>query len=291
MNIHIATPDNIRLLANFLAEMNNQKKYHIGFCGEDSLEIYDTLINDFSDLKLDESFIVAYKDSNIIGAIGLDIDLEGGYADVWGPFVKKEDNGLAVKLWQMLIQNVPEEVKKFSFFMNEENKFAMNFALQIEGVCRGSDLVLNISEDKYKIGKVNLDKFSDKYHESFSKHHNEIFPNTYFDAETILNRLNDYNQLILAKEDAFNIKGYVYIEANPKHREGNIEYVGVSKEFRKQGIGKTLITCALNRLFSYQRIEEITICVGEDNIPAVELYRSVGFEVKYKLISYDVLNH
>ncbi|MBM7601532.1 ribosomal protein S18 acetylase RimI-like enzyme [Virgibacillus halotolerans] len=284
----INPPVNVRLLADFLEEMNTQGKYHIGFCGENSSEIYDTLVNDFSDLELDESFIVAYNNFDIIGAIGLDVDLSRGYADVWGPFIREENMELASKLWEKLIQKVPREVKSLSFFINKGNKFAKNFALQNEGIDQGSDLVLKLTKDNYKSKTVNLDHFNDKYHKSFSKLHNEIFPNTYFDANTILSRLNDNNQLILAKENDFNIKGYVYIEANPKHMEGNIEYVGVSKDFRRQGIGKTLITCALNQLFSYQRIEEITICVGEDNISAVELYRSVGFEAKYNLISYDV---
>ncbi|MFB4261229.1 GNAT family N-acetyltransferase, partial [Shouchella clausii] len=84
-------------------------------------------------------------------------------------------------------------------------------------------------------------------------------------------------------------KGYVYIEANPKHMEANIEYIAVSTKLRKQGIGKTLIIGAVNQLFSYCEIKEITICVGGDNLAAVNLYKSVGFLEKYKLISYDIV--
>ena len=62
---------------------------HIGYCGESKEGIYDTLTSDFSDLELANSFLVAYQDEEIIGAIGLDIDLEDRSAEVWGPFVSK----------------------------------------------------------------------------------------------------------------------------------------------------------------------------------------------------------
>ncbi|EZH65616.1 hypothetical protein DH09_15045 [Bacillaceae bacterium JMAK1] len=289
MSLHMTKPASVRELSNFLETMNNQPKHHIGFCGEDSSEIYDTLVNDFSDLPFEDSFVVAYKENEIIGALGLDVDLPRGVADVWGPFIHEEEMGLAVELWNQLIQNVPKEVSKFSFFINKENTFVKQFAIDRKGIERGSDLVLYRKRESFKKKEVQAEPYKNLYSDSFSDLHNQLFPNTYYDAQTIQNRLNDDNQLIIVKENKSSIQGYVYFEASPKHSEGNIEYVGVSETFRKQGIGKRLIIHALNELFSYETIDEITICVEADHQAAIALYRSVGFEVKYHLYSYSVV--
>lgn len=288
VSLHITKPASTRELSNFLETMNNQPRHHIGFCGEDSGEIYDTLVNDFSDLLFEDSFVVAYKEDAIVGALGLDVDLPRGVADVWGPFIHEEEMGLAVELWNQLIQNVPKEVSKFSFFINKENTFVKQFAIDREGTERGSDLVLQRTRESFSKQEVQVEPYRNPYCDSFSNLHNQLFPNTYFDAQTIHNRLNDDNQLIIVTENESTIQGYVYFEANPKHSEGTIEYVGVAEAFRKQGVGKRLIRCALNELFSYESINEITICVEADHQAAIALYQSVGFEVKYQLQSYNV---
>ncbi|WP_440895592.1 GNAT family N-acetyltransferase [Amphibacillus sp. Q70] len=289
LNIDILPPTNIKELTLFLEKINNQKSYHIGFCGEDSEEIYDTLSNDFSDLDLHDSFLVAYHHSTIIGAIGIDIDLQDEHADVWGPFVEGGNKQLAQALWDHLILKTPKEIKAFSFFLNKENQFARDFVLENKGVNEGLDIVLHIARDKYEKRNTNgYETFTAAYRDSFIKLHNQVFPKTYFNANTILSRLNDNHHLFLVKENGTELKGYVYIEASPKHKEGNIEYVAVSDKYRGAGVGKTLITAALNQLFSYQSIEEITICVSGDNVAARQLYQSVGFEEKYHLISYEI---
>ncbi|UTR16313.1 GNAT family N-acetyltransferase [Salipaludibacillus sp. LMS25] len=275
MKILINSPINLRELTVFLERMNNNRMSHIGFCGEDSEEIYDSLMNDFSDLELKDSFLVAYNNSRIVGAIGLDVDFKKGCADVWGPFVEGEDMQIAQKLWENIISKIPNTIKTFSFFMNKENKLVKDFVLQNKGIYQGSDLVLRMTRDRLiNYMPSNVEIYSDPYRESFINLHNEVFPKTYFDANSILSRLNDLNNLFLVTANDSDIKGYVYIEANPKHLEANIEYVAVSKKIRKEGVGKTLIIGAINKLFSYPEVEEITICVGGDNIAAINLSHS-----------------
>lgn len=289
LNIDILPPTNIEELTVFLAKMNNQKISHMGFCGEDSAEIYDTLMNDFSDLNLKDSFLIAYHGSTIIGAIGVDVDLQGKYADVWGPFIEGGNKQIAQALWNHMTLKMPKEIKSFSFFLNKENQFAREFVLENKGVSEGLDIVLNITRDSYEERKPDgYEPFTETYRDSFIKLHDQIFPKTYFRANTILSRLNENHHLFLVTENETEIKGYVYIEASPKHKEGNIEYVAVSNKFRRKGVGQTLITVVLNQLFSYQSIEEITTCVSGDNAAAIQLYQSMGFEEKYQLISYEI---
>ncbi|KMK76248.1 GNAT family N-acetyltransferase [Alkalihalobacillus pseudalcaliphilus] len=288
MNRVLTAPTNIRELAVFLEKMNNQKEFHIGFCGEDREEIFDTLMNDFSDLTVEESFIVAYHDSVIMGAIGFDVDIEGQYAEVWGPFVVNHDHSLAQELWNQLTERMPNEISCFSFFINQENQFVQDFVRENGGVDEGSHMVLDLNRDTYKNDKnSDYEVYAEDYQNSFSQLHNEAFPKTYYDAKTILSRLHENHHLYVVKENEKEIKGYVYIEANPKHQEANIEYVAVNSKYRRQGVGRILIAAALKQIFSYASIEEITICVSSDNTAAINLYRSLGFRVKYELVSYE----
>ena len=84
------------------------------------------------------------------------------------------------------------------------------------------------------------------------------------------------------------LTGYVYIEAEPQHGDGSIEYIAVSDQFRKQGIGKKLLTFAVNQLFTYEEIEEITLCVNNKDESAIKLYQAVGFKVKHELIHFKI---
>ena len=106
--------------------MNAKTSQHIGYCGESKEEIYDTLTSDFSDLELAKSFLVAYQDEEIVGAIGLDIDLEDRSAEVWGPFVSKgymhED--FVNELWEKVTSLSASQVDQYNFFFNVENTFA-----------------------------------------------------------------------------------------------------------------------------------------------------------------------
>ncbi|SHH98800.1 MULTISPECIES: GNAT family N-acetyltransferase [Virgibacillus] len=133
-----------------------------------------------------------------------------------------------------------------------------------------------------------IESYTKKFRSSFKTLHKEVFPETYFNRDMILNRLNESNNLLLAKKNDNEIKGYVYVESNSKHHESNIEYIAVAKEYRKEGVGKSLLIGAINNIFSHPEIEDITICVSGENDAAINLYKSVGLSVKYILNSYDI---
>lgn len=269
--------------------MNAENSSHIGFCGEQREEIYNSLMNDFSDLNIEDSFAVAWSQSKIVGAMGLDFDLGNGTADIWGPFVTDEDPDTAQALWDKVLLKIPQEIKSCTFFVNKANEFAKKFAIQNNAHYSGADMVLTITRSTFTPEAVNASKnIGEKYYNSFARLHGEAFPKTYFNSSTILKRINNHNILSVIEEDESNIKGYVYIEANPEYNEGNVEYIAVSGEARGQGIGKTLLKDALKKLFSYPSIYEVTICVSCENAAAINLYKSVGFKEKYVLDSYDL---
>ncbi|WP_173918619.1 GNAT family N-acetyltransferase [Halobacillus sp. Marseille-Q1614] len=94
------------------------------------------------------------------------------------------------------------------------------------------------------------------------------------DTETI-------NHLFLAAEVDGRIAGFARCEGNHLRRTAHkVEFgVGVLKDFWGYGIGKNLLKEAISWADS-ANIKKITLSVLETNEKAVQLYKSLGFEVE-----------
>lgn len=286
MTFVIESPRRTKDLATYLAKMNTETSQHIGYCGEAIEEILDTLTSDFSDLDLANSFMVAYEKEEIIGAIGLDIVLEERSAEVWGPFVNDEliHTDLVNELWEKVTALSASRVDRYNFFLNCENEYAKQFSISHGGKSQGRHTVLAAKKSEWeKIVEGGVKEYNSAYKDDFVELHEQAFPSTYFSAQTIFGRLSEENQLFITASDE-QLTGYVYIEADPQHGEGSIEYIAVSDRFRRQGIGKKLLTFALDKLFAYEDIKEISLCVDNGNEKAIRLYLAAGFKVKHELI-------
>lgn len=289
--ITITPPSDIKDLAAFLENMNNDSSSHVGYCGEVKEGIYETLLDDFSDLDLSQSFAVAYDEGSIVGAIGLDIDKDRFSAEVWGPFIsdKIDDPYIADTLLKTVISYSSIQLKHLNFFLNKENTRGKEFVLKHGGVERGHHS--NLLAHRDELGEIKVEgimEYSPSYEKTFSALHEAEFPSTYYSAQKILSRLTDMNRLFVLTNDAQHIKGYVYVEAQPQQGEGSIEYIAVSNHDRKQGVGTKLIKFALAHLFTHKEIEEVSLCVENENERALNLYRAAGFKIKHELIHFDI---
>jgi len=290
MQITIQPPGNLEQLSRFIERKNNQSQHHIGYCGEKASEILDSLETDFSDLDVSKSFLVAYRGEHIIGALGFDIDLEDQTAEAWGPFVDEEEDGgyVANELMRRLLSSLGNPLERIYFFINERNELAKRFLSDIKAVEKGEHLILKVKREHFNlVDSGEIEHFSFSYKESFSELHHSAFPNAYYKADDILGFLSDQHQLIIMKDGNRQIKGYSYIEANPEHAEGDIEFIAVSPLYRRQGIGTQLVKASIQQLFNHDEIAEITLCVSKQNHQAINLYRAAGFEVAHGVVSYE----
>jgi ribosomal protein S18 acetylase RimI-like enzyme len=85
--------------------------------------------------------------------------------------------------------------------------------------------------------------------------------------------------LIIAEEDK-KIIGYIHgkIKRNYWSSGGNIEYLFVSKDFRKKGIATKLIKEFISFLKKNKKFVKVTLNVNLKNINSIELYKKLGFE-------------
>ncbi|KGP91987.1 hypothetical protein N780_15545 [Pontibacillus chungwhensis BH030062] len=287
----IQQPHDLKELAQFIAKLNQNPSTHIGYAGDEQVEIHDTLMSDFSDLDPSSSFSVCYVDGQIIGAIGVDVDLSDESGEVWGPFIMEGTGyNLAERLWDELLVTLPTSINTFSFLIHKDNDPAQTFLTRKEARKCQSHIVLQATlaqkPEENIISMIFPYTASD--FKAFNALHNALFPDTYFSAHTIINRLNQDRELLFAKDTSGEMKGYVYIEANPAHGEGSIEYIGVATQHRRKGLGKQLLTAALHHLFSYKSIQDISICVAKKNEAAISLYKRVGFKAISELEHYEI---
>ena len=106
-------------------------------------------------------------------------------------------------------------------------------------------------------------------------------------AKTILNRLSEENKLFISTSGN-EMTGYVYIEAEPQHGEGSIEYIAVSKQYRRQGIGKKLADVCCKRIVRSRSNRGNNVNCQRVDESAIKLYQSVGFQVKHELIHFRI---
>lgn len=84
----------------------------------------------------------------------------------------------------------------------------------------------------------------------------------------------------LVAEDQDGLVGYVTVRPVPAAKLAHTAYLnmGVGKNARGKSVGRSLLAAALERIEFDGLIEILYLNVRADNLPAVKLYESTGFE-------------
>ena len=186
----IEVAQDFKELAKFIAELNNNKAFHIGYCGQKVEEIYETLKEDFVEEGGKSTFLVA-RNSNgeIEAAIGLDIDEET--AEVWGPFNTSPSSNIQNQLWERLLQKYPAFMT-FYFFLNKENVKQQDFMDNICAAKTGEHLILELGKQNFvEVPVIKSEQFIKSEFQAFKKLHEEAFPNTSYNAEPLVRSFHD----------------------------------------------------------------------------------------------------
>lgn len=81
------------------------------------------------------------------------------------------------------------------------------------------------------------------------------------------------------------IAAYCIIWTDEQTKLGHFEPVGTHPAFQRQGLGKCLLFEGLRRLKS-EGMTVADVCTNHDNVAAIHLYESVGFQIDKKLLTY-----
>ncbi|QNO13666.1 GNAT family N-acetyltransferase [Alkalicella caledoniensis] len=273
-----ATVVDLENLSAFLSEMNSLPEYHIGYCGTNQEEIYNTIIKDPELLK---SFIIVKKGEKIISALGYDFYDET--IELWGPFIREEYNTeMTTTLWAKMLTKLPKEVKYILGYCNEKNFKCITWLVDKKFDLSGKHTVLQIDPQSHK-DSAGFHLLKDEYFKDFVVLHNNLFPNTYYTGMQILNKLDDNNAVLVETIDS-SLVGYAFVTQDSL-KNGNVEFIGVNPRYQKKGIGYKLMNGALD-WFKLKKSREVILSVNANNTQAINLYKKVGFTIKDEMCSY-----
>ncbi len=90
---------------------------------------------------------------------------------------------------------------------------------------------------------------------------------------------------VIAVDPNGDIGAFCIIWLDAVNRVGLFEPVGTHPDFQRKGLGKAVMLEALRRLKEHGMRQAI-VCTGDDNLPAIRLYESVGFQTVNRLGQY-----
>ncbi|MDZ5713349.1 GNAT family N-acetyltransferase [Jeotgalibacillus haloalkalitolerans] len=258
--------------ANRIAAANKDAAQYVGYCGTDADEIAKTIHEEIA-----EEHIYWFNDDLLI------LDYEDGSGEMWGPFINSSGADWSERA-NNLLNMIPEGTTLYGFY-GHENSSAIEWMNSLGADQKGEEVILKASQ--FTPGKsaetMEIKALSDHEFSAFEQLHHQVFPETYYDAKTILNRANPSRPL-LAAIDQGQFIGYIYAESDPEFGEGSVEYLAVNEAARGKGAGYTLLRSVMQLLLEEQQIKEISLCVSKNNQTAIRLYQRAGFHIEKELL-------
>lgn len=278
LEIRVIDNEDVGKVAKFISQLNTSEESHIGYCGKDKDEIAKYMINDISDVKCIDSFVVAYEGNKLVGVLGFDADLEDRSAEIWGPFIVPTKWDVVFDMWKEMTDLLPEEIDSLELFPNLKNIRVCELAKKLSFTKNSDETILVFHRnDSHELKSVSMDELTSEYYLDMKQLHDKAFPGAYYSGQKIINRLNEHRKVfIITNKDIF--CGYIYGEAEPEFGESSIEFFAVEKSERGNGIGGKLLKGALKWLFTFDDIESVRLCVNSTNASAMNLYKNVGFQ-------------
>lgn len=281
----ISSPSNdlMEEVATFIAKLNSQSSSHIGYCGKQQQEILSYLQNELTDVPFEKAFVLAYKEDTLVGVAGFDADFEQKSAEVWGPFAEANHQDQAICLFKEMLLLIPSEVEKLCMFPNKENETAVITAANFNFSKQSEQAILIMRRNDFSASQASkLPFLTEQYNSEMIRLHNLAFPDTYYNGEQIIDRINEHRKVFYyMREDK--VAGYIYVEVEPEFSEASIEFFAVDERFRGQSIGTELLKGAVSWIFSFKEINELRLCVNSTNNQAIRLYQKAGFKLADEL--------
>ncbi|WP_455220253.1 N-acetyltransferase family protein [Kaarinaea lacus] len=109
--------------------------------------------------------------------------------------------------------------------------------------------------------------------ELFLVYPNGRFPFTIPQAQKLYNERFEFTVL----SDGDTIAGFANLYDRQQDDHAFIGNVFIAPEYRRQGLGKLLLTYMIKAAFEKYRLREVRLSVFSDNAPAIALYQSFGF--------------
>ena len=270
--------DRLDELVQFVARLNSEGAHHIGFFGEGEADVRASLAECL--IPPSEGFVMAYDGDELIGVFGVDADPEINRAWLFGPLVDHAEwHAVADQLYAKVIPRIPVGIRDYDLFCDVQNTHMEAFAVRHGFPLNSENAVLTLAREKYDPiaeRKTPVIPFQEEFFESFEKLHKRLFPNAYFTARQMLEKIDENHQLLLAAE-AGQLLGYHFGKIEPASGSGYVDFIGTDASARGRGIGADLLASGVDWMLSAPTTQKINLTVNADNAPARNLYEKFGF--------------
>ena len=139
--------------------------------------------------------------------------------------------------------------------------------------------------------KIELSEFTKLQNEAFGKHWG-FSPNTEEEISKRISMERSGEEGILVIRQNNKLAGYNWtlFASNGSESTGWVSMTGVAPEFRGQRLGRAVVTAGMYHLIG-KNVGAIELEVDSENIPARQLYSSLGFQLVSETEWYELTSH
>lgn len=270
--------DRLEELVQFVARLNSHGEHHIGFFGEGEAEVRSSLAECL--ILPAEGFRLAYEADRLVGVFGVDADPEIDRTWMFGPLVDHADwHAVADQLYASILPLIPAGIRDRDLFCDVQNVHIEEFAARHGFPLHSENAVLSLAREDYNPAanrQAQTVVYREAFFEQFEAFHQDLFPNAYFTARQMVEKIDETHRLFLAANNS-QLLGYHFCKIEPESRSGYIDFIGMDPRARGRGIGADLLASGIDWMLSAPSTRKINLTVNADNTPARALYEKFGF--------------
>jgi ribosomal protein S18 acetylase RimI-like enzyme len=270
--------DRLDDIVQFVARLNSDEAHHIGFFGEGEADIRASLME--CHIPPAEGFRLAYEGDLLVGVFGVDADPEINRAWLFGPIIDHEDwHSIADQLYARVLPLIPVTIRDYDIFCDVQNIRVESFAARHGFPLKSENAVLTLARANYTPAatkQTQIISYREEFLEPFENLHKLLFPNGYFTAQQMVEKIDENHRLFLAVE-AGRLLGYHFCKIEPVSESGYVDFIGTDSSARGRGIGADLLAAGVDWMLSAPTTHKINLTVNAENAPARSLYEKFGF--------------
>jgi GNAT superfamily N-acetyltransferase len=274
----VACKDRFDELVQFVAGLNSEGEHHIGFFGEGEADVRASLAECL--IPPAEGFTMAYASDRLVGVFGVDADPEINRAWLFGPLVDHQDwHDIADQLYAKVLPRIPVNIRDYDLFADVQNTRMEGFAVRHGFPTHSENAVLTLTRENYKPpgkGRSQVIRYQQRFFKRFEALHQALFPNAYFTARQIADKLDKTHRLFLVVEER-QLLGYHFCKIETESESGYVDFIGTHPSARGRGIGADLLAAGVDWMLTASTTLKINLTVNADNVPARRLYKRFGF--------------
>ena len=281
MKIIQAEKQDLNRIGQYMTQMNRNQYTGCTYLGDDERETIEYLHEIFHENE--ESCYYIEEHGIIVAAIAGDRVEDNMRVEVLGPYVNQEIEQKEIYA-QQLIRTLQKAAPQYqlTFFHPCANTFMRQVLMQMnakmKGRCYGMELALD-TEKLVGTPKYPYEFYSKQDNDmedvavQIANLHNRIFQGAYYNGTTLVEQVDGCNWLVYCMD-----QGRVTAYASFNAEEGGyLDFLATVPEDRNKGYARTLLYAVNEKLEAYG-CQSVCLTVDEEDIEAIQLYRTSGYQ-------------